>query len=73
MNILFKIKIIVTFFVVLVLMPLALLGQNNLENNLENNVKIIVIVCDWDKNGNLYLIYNKCKLFSNFEEIFNLS
>ena len=39
---------------------------------MENNVKITVIVCDWDNDGNLYLIYDKCKLFNNFEEIFNL-
>ena len=47
--------------------------KDAVQKAMENNVKIIVIVCDWDNDGNLYLIYDKCKLFSNFEEIFNLS
>lgn len=43
-----------------------------IKNGMNNKVKLIVIVTDWDINGNLYLNYEKCKLFTEFYDIFEL-
>ena len=46
--------------------------KNAVKDAMNNNVKIIIIVCEWDINGNLYLIHDKCKLYDNFYDIFDL-
>jgi sugar fermentation stimulation protein A len=46
--------------------------KHAVEKSMKNNVKILIIVCEWDDDGKLYLIYNKCKLFHDFEDIFTL-
>ena len=46
--------------------------KDAVEKSMKNNVKILIIVCEWDDAGKLYLIYDKCKLFHDFEDIFTL-